>query len=216
MNDRFPDLPAKMRSLPVDHRGFPVPWFVAWVNGEPQFPVADARKFGGAINHGLCWVCGGALGRLHAFVIGPMCVINRTTGEPPCHPECARFSARNCPFLTKPRMKRVGEQNLPCGTVDGAGIAIKRNPGCAAVWVTRGKSWKTFSDGSGGYLINLGNPYAIEWYALGVEATREQVMDSINSGLPILEEMVAQDDDPTGAAWELEQRKAAAWELLPS
>lgn len=218
MTDRFPDLPAKMRRLKVDHRGFPVPWFVAWVDGEPQFPVADQRKWLLAVRRGMCWVCGGPLGRLHAFVVGPMCVVNRTTGEPPCHPECARFSARNCPFLTKPRMKRVGEVNIPCGVHDGAGIAIKRNPGCAAVWITVGKTWRTFDANGTGTLIDLGTrPHRVEWYALGREASRGEVMDSITSGLPLLEETIEQEapEDRGGALVELENRKAFAFALLP-
>jgi hypothetical protein len=211
---RFPDLPNKMRSLPVDHRGFPVPWFVAWVDGEPQFPIADGRKFAVALNQRRCWVCGHELGRLEAFVIGPMCVVNRTTGEPPCHLECARFSARNCPFLTKPRMKRVGEENLPCGVVDGAGIAIKRNPGCAAVWIVKPRTWRLFSDGQGGQLINIGEgpPHAVEWYALGREATRAEVMDSVESGLPLLQQYVDSDE----AAAELARRIIVTKELLPA
>lgn len=208
---RFPDLPGKMRRLPVDHRGFPVPWFVAWVDGEPCFPVADGRKFNEALEKDLCWVCGGSLGRLAAFVIGPMCVVNRTTSEPACHPECARFSARNCPFLTKPRMKRVGEENLPCGTVDGAGVPIKRNPGCAAVWITKHRG-KPFATPDGGFLIDIGEPYSVEWYANGTDADRATVIESIQSGVPLLLELV----DGIESGMELMRRLAAAGDMLPA
>src|SRR5438046_1182517 len=97
--------PAKMRALPV-HRGYPVPWFVAWVNGEPEFRAADGKKWALAVTKHYCWVCGQSLGRYQTFVLGPMCGINRTSAEPPCHLECARYSAKNCPFLSKPHMTR--------------------------------------------------------------------------------------------------------------
>ena len=77
------DLPLRLRKLPLDPRGYPVPWFVAWVNGEPEFRAADGRKFAQAVQHKLCWVCGEPLGKWLAFPIGPMCAITRTTAEPP-------------------------------------------------------------------------------------------------------------------------------------
>lgn len=211
---RFPDLPAKMRQLPVDHRGFPVPWFVAWVDGLPQFPVADGAKLDRAWRDRQCWVCGGKLGRVSAFVIGPMCAVNRTSSEPPSHPECARFSARNCPFLTKPRMKRVGQDNLPIAVQRPAGEMIERNPGVALVWLTLRPS--AFGDGRGGILYDIGLPHVVEWYAQGRQATASEVRESIESGLPLLEEMCARDSDPTGARAELSARMATAMGLMPS
>jgi hypothetical protein len=212
--DRFPDLPRKMRGLLVDHRGFPIPWFVAYVDGQPQFPIADGRKFDIAWEKKRCWVCGGEIGRLKVFVIGPMCAVNRTSSEPPSHLECARFSARNCPFLTKPRMKRVGGENVACGAEAPAGEMIARNPGVALVWTSLNPH--RWDDGRGGKLYDIGDPHAVEWYAEGRLATREEVMASITSGLPILEDMCRQDPDSAGAFAELNRRTAAALELVPA
>lgn len=211
---RFPDLPSRMAKLPVDSRGFPVPWFVAWVDGVPRFPVADGRKFNLAWTDQRCWVCGGELGRVRAFVIGPMCAVNRTSSEPPSHMECARFSARNCPFLTKPRMKRLGEANLPHGVAEPAGTMIRRNPGVALVWMTLRPDH--FGDGRGGVLFDIGAPHAVEWYAEGRDATRDEVVASIESGLPLLQDMVRQDPRPEEAAAELAARLGAAMLLVPA
>jgi hypothetical protein len=212
MSNRFPDLPSRMRSLPVDHRGFPVPWFVAWIDGKPDFPIAEGRKIMLAHRKGLCWVCGGALGRIKAFVIGPMCAINRTSSEPPSHLECARFSALHCPFLTKPRMKRVNGDDMPHGT-QVAGMMITRNPGVTLVWQTL--RYSRFDDGRGGSLFDIGQPHALEWYAEGRRAMRAEVEHSIATGLPALESMCEQDPDPEGARAELAARKAGAALLLP-
>ncbi|AYJ85321.1 hypothetical protein D3Y57_04710 (plasmid) [Sphingomonas paeninsulae] len=203
-----------MRDLPVDHRGFPVPWFVAWVDGEPQFPVADGRKFGLAQRQDRCWVCGGKLGRIKAFVIGPMCAVNRVSSEPPSHLECARFSARRCPFLSQPRMKRVGEKNLPHGINQPAGTMIKRNPGVALVYLSLGYS--SFGDGRGGTLFDIGKPHAVEWYAEGREATRAEVLASIDSGMPLLASQCDRDSDPAAARAQLGRMHVAALTLVPA
>jgi hypothetical protein len=218
--DRFPDLPDHMRTLPMDHRGFPVPWFVAKVDGEFSFPVVDADKLSRAAKLGLCWVCGGVLGKWRASVIGPMCAINRTISEPQSHVECARFSARRCPFLANPRMKRVPEHKLPDDRNEAAGYGIKRNPGAVAVWIET-KPTKPFRAyaGNQGWLFQLGDPAAVEWYAHGREATRAEVEESIRSGLPLLKE--ACDREPTErrrqeARDELLRRLADTLLLLPA
>lgn len=126
---RFDDLPARMRKLPVDKRGFPVPWFVPWVDGQAIFPAMDARKRNLAWRDRLCWVCGERIGRVQAFVIGPMCAVNRTSSEPPSHLECARFSARRCPFLARKRCpKRATLASSPWETRKLAARCLKMAP----------------------------------------------------------------------------------------
>src|SRR5437764_29347 len=104
LHPNLPALPSRLKLLPVDERGFPVPWFVAWIDGKPDFRVVDQRKMAIAVSEKRCWVCGDFLGRYMAFVIGPMCAVNRVSSEPPSHRECAEFSVRACPFLTKPKV----------------------------------------------------------------------------------------------------------------
>src|SRR5262252_8862699 len=94
-------IPERMRDLPLDHRGYPVPWFVSYIDGPdgtkiPEFRAMDTFKFATAIREDRCWVCGWKLGQWKCFVVGPMCGINRVSSEPPSHLECAPWSARNC------------------------------------------------------------------------------------------------------------------------
>jgi hypothetical protein len=180
-------LPERMRDLPMDERGYPVPWFVAWVDGKPEFRAMDGGKFLQAIQRKLCWVCGGKLGVRVVFVAGPMCGINRTSAEPPSHLECAEWSARNCPFLGNPRMVRREDEQLNNANFreQAAGMAITRNPGVTMLWVTR--QFEVFNDGRGRPLIQMGEPERVEWWASGRAATREEVLASIESGLPNLE-----------------------------
>lgn len=183
----------RISELPVDDRGYPVPWFVAEVNGKYDFRVADPRKWERAVKENLCWVCGQKMGAFKTFVIGPMCGINRTTAEPPCHLECGEWSARNCPFLSNPKMVR-DEENLV--GENPAGHMIKRNPGVVLVWTT--KSYSIFDDGNGRPLIEIGTPLTIIWYAEGKHATRKQVSESVTSGYPILLDM-AKAESPEAA-----------------
>lgn len=216
----LPPLPDRMRRLPLDHRGFPVPWFVAWFDqgkpcdpgvGKADFRVIDAPKMSIAVRQRRCWVCGEPLGVRMAFVIGPMCAVNRVISEPPSHRDCAIFSATACPFLSQPRMKR-NEKDLPEGK-EAAGHVLKRNPGAACVWITR--IYRPFrpSVGNPGVLFQLGDPIETLWFANGRPATRAEVMASIESGLPSLQELA----DAQGPEARIELRKAydRAMPLLP-
>ena len=197
----LPPLPPKMAGVPIDDRGFPVPWFVQWINGKPDHRVMDSRKLPLAVKHGLCWQCGGPLGRYKSFVIGPMCSITGTIAEPPSHLECARYACTACPFITRPHAKRR-EVTHPA-VVDQAGFPILRNPGCIAVWTTT--TYKAYRTGRGGapgndgILFRFGPPESIEWYAEGRPATRAEVDASIASGFHVLQEQAdAQDAEEGG------------------
>lgn len=183
-------LPAKMQDLLIDEKHGPIPWFVGYVDGKPEFRAMDYRKFVLALNEKLCWVCGSKLGVYKAFVAGPMCGVNRTSAEPPSHLECARWSARNCPFLSNPRMVRR-EDNMPEGVGEMAGEGLRRNPGVAMLWITR--QYEIFNDGRGGKLIQMGEPESVEWWCRARPATRAEVQASIDSGLPNLEALARQE-----------------------
>lgn len=227
-NQPMPTIPFRMANLPRDHRGFPVPWFVLWHadNGEPlpdgqgrpDFRVIGPGKLKLALTRGLCWVCGQPLGSRKAFVIGPMCAVNRVTSEPPCHRDCAIFSATACPFLSRPRMRR-NEKDLPDGHKKPAGIHIDRNPGCACVWIVGQTDFQIVrlqrEPGiEAGIMFRLGKPKEVLWFALGRAAKRSEVIESIDSGYPLLAE--AANLDGVKAVLELNQMKQDAMKLLPA
>jgi hypothetical protein len=210
-----PVLPARMARLPRDRHGRPIPWFVHVDEaGVPDFRVIRARGIIDALHFEWCWVCGGKRGKHAAFVVGPMCAVNRTSAEPPSHLECALYSAQACPFLTTPAMGRRerGIDTSPEGPhVNPAGTAILRNPGVALVWSTR--TWHPFDDGAGGMLFDLGRPTGTSWWAHGRPATRGQVLNSIESGLPLLQ---AEAEKQRGGVEELERMRLAALAFVPT
>jgi hypothetical protein len=205
-------MPARIAALPLDRRGYPVPWFVPVLNGEPEFRAMNPAKWARAVRTGCCWVCGGPTGAYLAFVIGPMCGINRTSAEPPNHRDCARWSAINCPFLARPHMVRREDEPIASARDLSAGIPILRNPGVAGIWIT--KSFRVISDDRGRPLITMGDPVAVEWYAEGRPATRAEVEASIDSGYPALL-AVAEQQRAEGAVTALEQYRRRLTPWLP-
>lgn len=205
-----PTLPDRMARLPVDKHHRPVPWFVHFDDdGVPDFRIVRRGGIEDALRFELCWVCGTKRGRHAAFVIGPMCAVNRVSAEPPSHLDCAIYSAQACPFLANPRMVRR-ERGLE-HVVDPAGVMIERNSGVALVWSS--KTWRTFPDPNGHALFDIGEPTATSWWAHGREATRAEVLDAIDSGLPILREQAAKQ---RGALAELDRMHAQALQLVPA
>jgi hypothetical protein len=203
----LPPLPAQMKRLPIDPRGFPVPWFTPKINGEWNFQVADPMRVRQAFVGRLCWICGTKLFRNLAFCIGPMCAINRATSEPASHVECASFATQACPFLTRPRMRRAPLEDKR----DPPGIMLERNPGVVLLWVCR--SYTRVPVGNG-YLFSLGEPVRVEAFAEGRPATPQELEESIMSGLPALRALADADPDPEGARTELHGRILMARKLL--
>jgi hypothetical protein len=209
-------MPFGVARLKQTRKGYQIPWFVdrkaPLRDGEPDFRIMDGARLKLAIRENRCWVCGmKANASPMAFVAGPMCGINRTASEPPAHLACARWSARACPFLAYPKRVR-DERDLPPGQM--AGIGILRNPGVAMVWVSR--RWTTWRPGnprSAGVLFDLGEPESVEWYCEGREATRTEVQESIETGLPILLRQAAQDG--AHACFELGRLTERFMPLLP-
>lgn len=194
LRPELPEPTARIERLPV-HRGYPVPWFVAWLDndgsptgrgeGTPDFRVLAPRARMEAHRDSLCWICGGHLGAHRAFVAGPMCAVNRTSGEPPSHVDCAEWAVRACPFMVRPAMRRR-EAGLPDDVETLPGIALDRNPGVSLIWVTRRYRVRPTDDG---FLFDMGDPERVEFYAEGRPATRAEVEASLESGLPALRDL---------------------------
>jgi hypothetical protein len=200
----LPPLNKRIASLPIDERGYPVPAFVQWLYkdgekiraaprgcGVPDFRIIDPHHLKDCVTQSLCWVCGQKMGIHRAYVIGPMCVINRNSAEPPSHVECAEWSVRGCPFLSRPNMVRREDELTAKSEGNVAGHMIKRNPGVTVIWQIR-NSLKLWNDGKGGILFDIGEPESVRWFKEGRVATPEESIESINTGIQTLLD-VAQD-----------------------
>jgi hypothetical protein len=208
MSVKLPPLPDRIQRLPQDSRGFPVPWFVAWYDGKPDFRVTDADKKWRAITARLCWVCGEPLGPEMCFVVTPVCAVYRDAPEPPCHRECGVFAACACPFLTKPRMRRWG-QGLPEESVPAVGD-VDMKPGAAMLWITHDYRTREVDDD---IVFEMGEPVEVMWFAEGRKATRAEVWESIRDQLSVLIEP-AKKRGPQ-AVQDLRRRFVESLDLLP-
>ena len=207
LREGLPPLPPKMAHLHIDERGFPVPYFVQWIDGKPDHRIIDPAKKVKCVKYNQCWLCGQPLGKYLAFVIGPMCAVNRVNSEPPSHVDCARYAVRACPFLSKPHMHRR-ETGMPENAIEPAGMHLAHNPGAMALWVTT--SYKPIRV-EGGELYDLGPLVDVTWWHEGREATREEAMAALEKGLPVLRALA--EEDGSGAT--LMARTVELMKLLP-
>lgn len=204
-------IPERMKTLPIDPRGYPIPFFVGSLDGVRDFRVTEAKSVVACIKKDLCWVCGQKLFREKVFVIGPMCSINRISSEPPSHRECAVWSAVNCPFLARPYAKRRPDGMPEWDQGTHGAISLRRNPGVTLVWYTRSFRMMKLPKG---ILWQVGEPFRWEWYAMGKTATRAQVVESIDSGYPLLLEQAAKDGPD--AILELVRLRAISLRYIPT
>lgn len=209
-------MPSRIRALPRNRVGYPIPFFAATIDGERDFRVGDPDAYRACVLDRACWVCGQRRkAKEHAFVIGPMCAVNRTSQDPPCHVECAEYAAKVCPFMVRPNMVRR-ERGLP-DTVGNAGIAIQRNPGACLIWVAKDfKIYEPSVGGGYGVLLKLGDPLATSWWAHGRPATRDEVVESMRTGLPLLEAECDHDEDPEWSRKVLQRQYEQALRYLPA
>ena len=208
----IPAPPIRCANLEIDERGYPLPYFAGLFDGKRDHRIMDEERWVRCVKQKLCWVCGAKLGAYYAFILGPMCGITRTSSEPPSHRECAEWSLRGCPFLTRPHMERRQHDQIVVSGGIAAGYAIKRNPGCLLLWITR--SYEVWKPEGGGYLITVGDPLEWSWWAEGRPATRAEIEESVRTGLPLLEEQA--DQQSAEALADLERSAARLREMYPA
>jgi hypothetical protein len=208
-------IPREMRKLPLTDTGYPVPWFAEYIRGRdgiarPELRAISRRKIVRAVTKKTCWLCGEPLHERFAFVIGPMCTVNRISAEPPSHRLCARYAVRACPFLSKPKMRRneTGEDFQEMKMAP-PGIALQHNPGTCAIWMTDSYEYMTTVE-----LIRIGDPGEVTWWHRGRNATRAEVLEAMQIGLPKL--MAMAEEEGEAAVAEIKVQIAEAERYLPA
>lgn len=98
-------VPERMRCLPVDPRGYPVPVNVTRDrNGKPNFAANDESVRQMLFREDRCGICGGKLLRGRWSIGGPGSALHPDGAflDPPMHYECARYAVQVCPYLAMP------------------------------------------------------------------------------------------------------------------
>ena len=89
---------------------------------------------------------------------------------------------------------------------------IERNPGVTLIWET--SSYRAAKQPEGGLLFFVGSPSRVSWWREGREASREDVIESMKTGLPALRR-VAEVDGP-GAVEHLKALVQRTVRLFPA
>jgi hypothetical protein len=173
-------LPESMTTLPLDDRGLPVPHYIEWVDGEPDYSRVKPGWHAHARKNNLCWLCNEFLGVSKWFVLDDiMRCVSRTAADLPSHCACAEFAAKNYPCMTEPLIKRK-RQHEPVPRDDRPPV-----PRVCCLWET--KDYRVFPNPSNtSLLIDLGAPNRATFWCEGRAATHEEVLESVAGGVPYL------------------------------
>lgn len=168
----LPLLTRRVATLPVAENSYPVPYFVKWIDGKPDFRVVDPDKLVSCINQRLCWICGESMGAYKSFVVGPMGYVNRISSDAHMHFDCADFSVKACPFLINPNAKRREDEMTEAGKHAVGGHLVEENPGIMCVYTTKTYQVKLVGKGP---LFFLGEIDSATWWAQGRLATAQEI-----------------------------------------
>lgn len=107
------EIPKELSHLKIDKRGYPIPYFVSWINGEPEFRYMDAARVKRIIENKLCHICGIKLPKDYFyFISGPVGLQNKVSSDAAMHRVCAEFSLRACPHLFLQKAERRENDEL--------------------------------------------------------------------------------------------------------
>ena len=103
-------IPARMRYLPRDRRGYPIPFIVFRdTDRNPHFTINDDQRRAFVLKHDRCGICNHALFRGRWYVGGPASAFDPRGAylDPPMHHECAEYALQVCPYLAAPSYSRL-------------------------------------------------------------------------------------------------------------
>lgn len=115
---KFTDVPIpdRMRHLPLDPRGYPVPVIVMRDSvGNPLFAANAEEDRQRMFRDDRCHICGKRLDRGRWFVGGHLsaCAVHGQFMDGGLHGECARYALKVCPYMAAPTYGRlVGPHQL--------------------------------------------------------------------------------------------------------
>ena len=157
-------IPKELSHLKTDKRGYPIPYFVSWVNGEPEFRFIDAARIKMIIDKKVCHICGLKLNKDYNYVIsGPIGYSNRVSSDACMHRVCAEFSLRACPHLYMQKAERREGDDLAKKVIEhstNAPFAVADKP--TEFRLIRVSKWWAIEE-NGGPLIRY-NPVSYESY----------------------------------------------------
>jgi hypothetical protein len=128
MSFRDVPIPACMKHLDKDKRGYPIPFNVFRDNsGIPKFTVNDGEKEAQSLKRGLCNVSGLKLNGKSFFIGGPRSAFHKHGCylDGPSRLDCLRYAAQVCPYIAAPiYSKRIDDKLIDWDQIDEHQILI--------------------------------------------------------------------------------------------
>jgi hypothetical protein len=124
------EIPQQLSHLKIDSRGYPIPFFVTWIDGKPEFRFLDHKRQEMIIEKKLYHICGKKLNDdYNYFISGPIGFHNRISSDAAMHRVCAEFSLRACPHLYLQKADRRENDELAKEIIAKADdVLIKEKP----------------------------------------------------------------------------------------
>jgi len=176
----LPALPVRMRALPKDAEGKPIPYLLTQVATKFESSLGPDLVLTTLCARKQCWLCGHQLGRYAAFVGEPVTSVTKISRTPPAHHDCAKYAAR-------------------IGLMQPKGLKV------SLVWVTRNYQPQTTLNG---HIFVLGEPEQTFWFSGGRCATREQVQAALEEGAAPLYEIAKRGGDAAVSGLDMQLARA--------
>lgn len=135
------EIPKELSHLKIDSRGYPVPYFVSWIDGKPEFRYLDPERLYMIFDRKVCHICGTKLPSDYVyFISGPMGLQNRISSDAGMHRVCAEFSLKACPHLYLQKAERRENDELGKEIASQPSVLIKEKP--PVVILVKASKWK--------------------------------------------------------------------------
>jgi|TARA_Y100001934_G_C12387159_1_gene797226 hypothetical protein len=159
--------PKRIKALPKDDRGYPVPFFASVIGGKPDFRVIDPVKWRECVEQHRCSICGKGLGKRIAFVGGPRSIENRLFTDAPMHPECATYALQACPFMAAPKFGYHGDvAAVAAGEAKTISAVTTQRPERFGLGLTKGFRFARLN-GSNDIVLQAAVFDSVSWWAYG-------------------------------------------------
>jgi len=144
------EIPKELSHLKIDSRGYPIPYFVSYINGKPEFRFIQPERIMMIIERKVCHICGKPLPKDFCyFISGPMGLQNRISTDAGMHRVCAEFSLIACPHLFFQKSERRHNDAL-AQTIDKGRAIIVDKPD--TLFLVKCDKWKVIFENGRHYI----------------------------------------------------------------
>lgn len=153
-------IPKELSHLKVDKRGYPVPFFVSYIKGEPEFRFLNPDRLQMIFDTKVCNICGKKLPKDYCyFISGPLGLKNCVATDGGMHRVCAEFSLQACPHIFFQKAQyRENDERGKIAAANTPAYQVKEKP--TELFLVKVDKWEQFP---GEYMLKF-RPVSNERY----------------------------------------------------